>query len=174
MSENNKKMIPIMVLTSYKEDTPAKKLEQKTYESMSKRTYVASGLNADERALAEMLTQEFVQVLDFMEQSGMPISVALSHEEPPWDPSFVHRWPFELGKPFIRNELVLKLSPKMYKFHEWCMQQSVKGVDTIGILARPEDSASEGNKVVRLGFKDIYEVCHLDALNTDLITAWCL
>jgi hypothetical protein len=51
-------------------------------------------------------TQEFVQVIDFMEQSGMPISVALGHEEPPRDPSFVHRCPFQLGKPLIWQELL--------------------------------------------------------------------
>jgi hypothetical protein len=44
------------------------------------------------------------------------------------------------------------------------MRQSAKGVDTIGILARPENFASEGNKVVWLEFKDIYEVYHLDAI----------
>jgi hypothetical protein len=37
------------------------------------------------------------------------------------------------------------------------------------MLAAPEDFATEGNKVVWLEFKDIYEVYHLDALNTDLI-----
>jgi hypothetical protein len=47
---------------------------------MSKQTYVASSLNAQERALAEMPTQEVVQLLDFMEQRRMPLGVALSHE----------------------------------------------------------------------------------------------
>jgi hypothetical protein len=37
------------------------------------------------------------------------------------------------------------------------------------MLAAPEDFATEGNKVVWLEFKDIYEIYHLDALNTDLI-----
>jgi hypothetical protein len=54
------------------------------------------------------------------------------------------------------------------------MQQLAKGVDTIGILARPKDFSSEGNKVVWLEFKDIYEVYHLDAMNTDLVFAWCV
>jgi hypothetical protein len=54
------------------------------------------------------------------------------------------------------------------------MQHSAKGVDTLGILARLKDFASEGNKVVWLEFKDIYEVYHLDAPNTDLIVTWCL
>jgi hypothetical protein len=83
-----------------------------------------------------------------MEPLGLPISVALDHEEPPWDPSFEFRWPFQLGKPLIRTELVLNLSPKMYKFHEWYMRQSAKGIDTIGILARSEDFSSECNKMV--------------------------
>jgi hypothetical protein len=62
----------------------------------------------------------------------------------------------------------------MYKFHEWYMRQSLKGVHSIGMLAAPEDFATESNKVVWLEFKDIYEVYHQDALNTDLIIAWCL
>jgi hypothetical protein len=115
-----------------------------------------------------MPTQQVVQIFDFMEQIGMPISVALGHEERPRDPSFEYRWPFQLGKPLIRLELVLKLSPEMYKFHEWYMWHSAKGLDTIGILARWEDFSTEGNKVVCLEFKEIYEVYHLDALNTDL------
>jgi hypothetical protein len=104
---------------------------------MSKQTYVASGLNAHERALAEMPTQQVVRVLDFMEQTRMPLSVELGHEEPPRDPSFEYRWPFQLGKPLIRLELVLKLSPKMYKFHEWYMRELAKGVNTIGSLLDP-------------------------------------
>jgi hypothetical protein len=42
------------------------------------------------------------------------------------------------------------------------------------MLTAPEDFATESNKVVWLEFKDIYEVYHQDALNTDLIIAWCL
>jgi hypothetical protein len=47
------------------------------------------------------------------------------------------------------------------------MRQSLKGVHNIAMLAAPEDFATEGNKVVWLDFKDIYEVYHQDALNTD-------
>jgi hypothetical protein len=62
----------------------------------------------------------------------------------------------------------------MYKFHEWYMRQSLKGIRNIAMLAAPEDFATEGNKVVWLDFKYIYEVYHQDALSTDLIVAWCL
>jgi hypothetical protein len=164
MSENNKKlMMLILALTSSKEDA-----------SMKKQTYVRSDLNALERAVAEMPTQEVVKLLGFMEETRMPLGVALDHEEPPRDPSFEYRWPFQLGKPLVKPELVLKLSPKMYKFHEWYMRQSLKGVHNIAMLAAPEDFASKGNKVVWLDLKDIYEVYHQDALNTDLIVTWCL
>jgi hypothetical protein len=46
MSENSKKLMPILASTSSKEDA-----------SMSKQTYVSSGLNAQERAVVEMPTQ---------------------------------------------------------------------------------------------------------------------
>jgi hypothetical protein len=42
------------------------------------------------------------------------------------------------------------------------------------MIAAPEDFAIEGNKVVSMDFKDIYEFYHQDTLNTDLIVAWCL
>jgi hypothetical protein len=58
--ENNKKMIPIMASTL---STGAKKLEQKTNASMSKQTYIASALTADERVLAELATKKLVQVI---------------------------------------------------------------------------------------------------------------
>jgi hypothetical protein len=54
------------------------------------------------------------------------------------------------------------------------MWQSLKGVHSIAMLVTPEDFATEGNKVVWLEFKDIYEVYHQDAPNTNLIVAWCM
>jgi hypothetical protein len=109
-------------------------------------------------SLPPSLVRRIGPSLGFMEETRMPLVVALCHEEPLRDPSFEYRWPFQLGKPLIRPKLVLKPSPKMYKFHEWFMQQSVKGVHSIGMLAAPEDFTTEGNKVVWLEFKDIYEV----------------
>jgi hypothetical protein len=54
------------------------------------------------------------------------------------------------------------------------MRQSQKGVHNIAMLAAPEDFATEGNKVVWMDFKDIYEVYLQDTLNTDLNVACCL
>jgi hypothetical protein len=95
MSENNKKlMMPILASTSSKEDALMRKL-----------TYVPSGLNAQERTVAKMPTPEVMKLLGFMEETRMPLGVALSHEEPPRDPCFEYRWPFQLGKPLVRPEL---------------------------------------------------------------------
>jgi hypothetical protein len=81
MSENSKKlMMPILASMSSKEEA-----------SMRKQTYVPSGLNAQERVVAEMPTQEVVKLLGFMEETRMPLGVALDHEEPPLDPSFEYR-----------------------------------------------------------------------------------
>jgi hypothetical protein len=80
MSENIKKLMPILASTSSKEDA-----------SMSKQTYVPSGLNAQEQAVVEMPTQEVVKFLGFMEETRMPLGVVLGHEEPPKDPSFEYR-----------------------------------------------------------------------------------
>jgi hypothetical protein len=84
VSENSKKlMMPILASTSSKEDA-----------SMRKETYIPSDLNAQERAVAEMPTQEVVKLLGFMEETRMPLGVALGHEEPPRDLSSEYRWPF--------------------------------------------------------------------------------
>jgi hypothetical protein len=79
--------MPILASTSSKEGA-----------SMRKQTYVPSGLNAHGRAVAKMPTQEVVKLLGFMEETRMPLGVALSHEEPPRGPSFEYRWPFPQGK----------------------------------------------------------------------------
>jgi hypothetical protein len=43
-----------------------------------------------------------------------------------------------------------------------------------GMHMRPQDFANQGEKVVWLQFKDIYEVYQLNTLNTDLMIIWCL
>jgi hypothetical protein len=39
---------------------------------------------------------------------------------------------------------------------------------------RPGDFALQNENMVWLWFTDIYEIYHLDAVNTDLMMAWCL
>lgn len=74
----------------------------------------------------------------------------------------------------VQPELVQKLPTKMYEFHEWYMKVLAQDREMFGMLVRPEDFGGESEKVIWLRFEDIYEVYHLDAMNTDLIIAWCL
>ena len=151
-----------------------KKKNQQTDVSTSRQTYIASGLNAHQRAIAEMSTEQLANVISFVEEIGMPVSAILGVEEPPTDPNFVPRWPFKLGSPLVMPDLVNKLPTKMRRFHDWYMQRSKDEQESFGMLVRPQDFAGEGEKVIYLEFKDVYEVYHLDALNTNLIIAWCL
>ena len=122
-----------------------------------------------------MPTEDIAKLITFAEESGLPIAAVLGTEEPPSpDRNIVPRWRFQLGEPLVMPELVKKLPTKMHRFHQWYMKKSQKGQEMFGMLLRPEDFAGDGEKVVWMQFKDIYEIYHLDALNTDLIVVWCL
>jgi hypothetical protein len=91
----------------------------------------------------------------------MLVSAILGSEEPPSGSKFRTQIILSARKTFY---LLYNLPPKMHKFHEWHMKNSAKSLEIFGILARPEDFATEGERVVWLEFKDIYEVYHLDTL----------
>jgi hypothetical protein len=62
----------------------------------------------------------------------------------------------------------------MRRFHDWYLKKSAEGLEMLGMLVRPVDFALQNEKVVWLRFIDIYEIYHLDTMNTDLMMAWCL
>jgi hypothetical protein len=74
----------------------------------------------------------------------------------------------------VKPELVNTLPTKMRRFHDWYLKKSAEVLEMFGMLVRPGDFALQNEKVAWLQFKDIYEIYHLDALNTDLMMAWCL
>jgi hypothetical protein len=74
----------------------------------------------------------------------------------------------------VKPELVNKLLTKMRRFHDWYLKKSAEGLEMFGMLVRPGNFALQNEKVVWLRFTDIYEIYHLDAVNTDLMMAWCL
>jgi hypothetical protein len=51
------------------------------------------------------------------------------------------------------------------------LKKSVEGLEMFGMLVRLGDFALQNEKVVRLRFTDIYEIYHLDAVNTNLMMA---
>ena len=155
-------------LTSAKEPSMKKATQALT---SGVQTYVASGLTAPERALALMPAEQVAHVIQMQEATGLPLEFVLGHESPPRDKNFVPRWHYEHGKSLVRPELVKKLPTQMRRFHDFYMKTSKEGLEMIGMLVRPDDFAGEGEKLVWLRFKDIYEIYHLDSLNTDLIMA---
>jgi hypothetical protein len=116
----------------------------------------------------------FTQVIYFYEKTKMPITSILSLEDLPVDNNYVFRWRFELGKRLVKPELVNKLPTKMRRFHDWYLKKSAEGLEMFGMLVRPGDFALQNEKVVWIQFIDIYEIYHLDAMNTDLMMARCL
>lgn len=110
-----------------------------------------------------MPTEKLVKFISYMEV-GIPLAAALGNAKlPSLDRNSVPRWPFEVAQPMVSPELVKKLSTKMYKFHQWYMNKLVKDLDVFNMLVRPDDFFREGEKVIRMRFKDICEVYHLDA-----------
>jgi hypothetical protein len=59
----------------------------------------------------------------------------------------------------------------MRRFHDWYLKKSVEGLEMFGMLVRLGDFALQNEKLVRLRFTDIYEIYHLDAVNTNLMMA---
>jgi hypothetical protein len=59
----------------------------------------------------------------------------------------------------------------MRRFHDWYLKKSVEGLEMFRMLVRLGDFALQNEKVVRLRFTDIYEIYHLDAVNTNLMMA---
>jgi hypothetical protein len=114
------------------------------------------------------------QVIYFYEQTKMPIGGILGLKDLPADKNYVPRCRFELGQPLVKPELVNKLPTKMRKFHDWYLKKSAEGLEMFGMLVRPGDFALQNEKVVWLQFIDIYEIYHMDAVNTDVVMTWCL
>jgi hypothetical protein len=124
-----------------------------------------------QKAIDIMYEEELAQVISFYEQTKMPIGGILGLEDLPADKNQEFRCHFELGQPLVKPELVNKLPTKMRRFHEWYLKKSTEGLEIFGMLVRTRDFALQNEKVVWLRFADIYEIYHLDALNTDLMMA---
>jgi hypothetical protein len=143
--------------------------------STTHQTNLFAGISPQvQKAIDDMGEDELAQVISFFEQTRLPIGGLIGLEDLPADKNQEFRWRFELGKPLVKPELVNKLPTKMRKFHDGYLKKSAEGLEMFGMLVRPGDFALQNEKVVYLRFVDIYEIYHLDALNTDLMMVWCL
>jgi hypothetical protein len=121
-----------------------------------------------------MSVEEPARLITFYEQTKMPIGGIIGLEDLPTNKNQEFKWRFELGQPLVKPELVNKLPTKMRKFHDWYLKKSAEGLEIFGMLVRHGDFALQNEKVIWLQFIDIFEIYHLDAVNTDLMMAWCL
>jgi hypothetical protein len=127
-----------------------------------------------QKAIDIMSEDELARLISFYEQTKMPVGGLIGYEDLPTDKNQEFRWRFDLGQPLVKPELVNKLPTKMHRFHDSYLKKSAEGLEMFGMLVRPGDFALQNKKVVWLRFSDIYEIYHLDAVNTDLMMAWCL
>ena len=128
----------------------------------------------DAQRVKAMPLDQQANILKFMEETGLGLDECIGQVETPTAPPPEPRWPYELGKPLVKPSLVRKLSTKMYAFHQWYMMASADSREMFGLKVKPIDFYGEGEKVLWLDFKDIYEVYHHDALDISLISVWVL
>nr|CAE04658.2 OSJNBa0061G20.14 [Oryza sativa Japonica Group] len=70
-------------------------------------------------------------------------------------------------------ELVQSLPTQMYKFHQLYMEMSATGREMIGARIRDTDFL-QGDDILLINFKGIYELYQLDALDVSIMSCWIL
>nr|CAE01965.2 OSJNBa0085H03.6 [Oryza sativa Japonica Group] len=83
------------------------------------------------------------------------------------------KYMYELGKPLVNPELLQSLPTQMYKFHQLYMEMSATGREMIGARIRDTDFL-QGDDILWINFKGIYELYQLDALNVSIMSCWIL
>nr|AAX96489.1 transposon protein, putative, CACTA, En/Spm sub-class [Oryza sativa Japonica Group]ABA91696.1 transposon protein, putative, CACTA, En/Spm sub-class [Oryza sativa Japonica Group] len=83
------------------------------------------------------------------------------------------KYMYELGKPLIKPELLQSLPTQMYKFHQLYMEMSATGREMIGARIRDTDFL-QGDDILWINFRGIYELYQLDALDVSIMSCWIL
>jgi hypothetical protein len=124
-----------------------------------------------QKAIDIMSEDELARLISFYEQTKMLVGGIITYEVLPVDKNQEFRWRFELQQPLMKPKLVNKLPTKMCRFHDWYLKKSAEGLEMFGKLVRSRDFALQNEKVIWHRFSDIYEIYHLDVVNTDLMMA---
>ncbi len=83
------------------------------------------------------------------------------------------KYKYELSKPLVKPEQLQSLPTQMYKFHQLYMEMSATGREMIGVRIKHTDFL-QGEGVLWINFKGIYELYQLDALDVSLLSCWIL
>nr|ABG22529.1 transposon protein, putative, CACTA, En/Spm sub-class [Oryza sativa Japonica Group] len=117
-----------------------------------------------------LVTGEDFGITDFISDTGLTV-VQLVGGAP--IPKAEVAYKFELGKPLVRPEQLQSLPTQMYKFRERHMEMSAKGREMFGARIRNPDFL-QGEDVLWIHFKDVFDLYHLDALDVSLLSTWIL
>nr|ABA96812.2 transposon protein, putative, CACTA, En/Spm sub-class [Oryza sativa Japonica Group] len=117
-----------------------------------------------------LVTGEDMTIEEFITDTGLTTDQLLGVE--PIEKAEL-KYMYELGKPLVKPELVQSLPTQMYKFHQLYMEMSATGKEMIGARIRDPDFL-QGDDILWINFKGIYEVYQLDALDVSIMSCWIL
>nr|CAE04204.2 OSJNBa0011E07.13 [Oryza sativa Japonica Group] len=117
-----------------------------------------------------LVTGEDFGITDFISDTGLTMAQLVGGAP---IPKAEVAYKFELGKPLVRPEQLQSLPTQMYKFHEWYMEMSANGREMFGARIRNPDFL-QGEDVLWIHFKDVFDLYHRDALDVSLRSAWIL
>nr|AAU89156.1 transposon protein, putative, CACTA, En/Spm sub-class [Oryza sativa Japonica Group]AAU89166.1 transposon protein, putative, CACTA, En/Spm sub-class [Oryza sativa Japonica Group] len=117
-----------------------------------------------------LVTGEDFGITDFISDTGLTMA-QLDGGAP--IPKAEVAYKFELGKPLVRPEQLQSLPTQMYKFHERYMEMSANCREMFEARIRNPDFL-QGEDVLWIHFKDVFDLYHRDALDVSLLSAWIL
>nr|CAH65918.1 OSIGBa0102O13.9 [Oryza sativa] len=117
-----------------------------------------------------LVTSEDFGITDFISDTGLTVAQLVGGAP---IPKAEVAYKFELGKPLVRPEQLQSLLTQMYKFHERYMEMSAEGREMFGARIRNPDFL-QGEDVLWIQFKDVFDLYHLDVLDVSLLSAWIL
>jgi hypothetical protein len=117
-----------------------------------------------------LVTGEDFGITEFISDTGLTVDQLVGGAP---IPKAEVAYKFELGKPLIKPEQLQSLPTQMYKFHKRYMEMSAKGREMFGARKRNPDFL-QGEDVLWIDFKDLFDLYQLDALDVSLLSAWIL
>ena len=117
-----------------------------------------------------LVTGEDFGITEFISDTGLTVDQLVGGAP---IPKAEVAYKFELGKPLVKPEQLQSLPTQMYKFHERYMEMSANGREMFGARIRNPDFL-QGEDVLWIHFKDVFDLYHRDALDVSLLSAWIL
>nr|AAX92859.1 transposon protein, putative, CACTA, En/Spm sub-class [Oryza sativa Japonica Group]ABA92604.1 transposon protein, putative, CACTA, En/Spm sub-class [Oryza sativa Japonica Group] len=117
-----------------------------------------------------LVTGEEIGIKDFISDTGLTTDQFLRGAP---IPKAEVKYKYELGKPLVKPEQLQSLPTQIYKFHQPYVEMSATGREMIGARIRDMDFL-QGEDILWINFKGIYELYELDALDVSIMSCWIL